>query len=120
MTTSIDPRLHQPPAAKASGMDFVYSPRFRSILSQAVVLLLLLWGVYEMVANTQANLTKLNKNFGFDFLTNAAGFDLSTSLIPFSSNSSYASALIAGFWNTVLVSVLGMIVSTVVDRKSVV
>jgi general L-amino acid transport system permease protein len=114
MTVSSDPRVSEPPAAKTSGMDFVYSPRFRSAVSQAVVMALLLWGLYEMVVNTQANLAKLNKNFGFDFLTKSAGFDLSTSLIPFSSNSSYATALIAGFWNTVLVSLLGMIVSTVV------
>ncbi len=113
MTVSNDPRLSVPLAAESSWLDFLYSPRFRSFVSQTVVLALLLWGLYEMVANTQANLAKLNKNFGFDFLTNAAGFDLSTSLIPYSSNSSYATALIAGFWNTVLVSVLGMIVSTV-------
>ncbi len=113
MTISSDPGIQKAPAATADGFDFVYSPRFRALVSQTVVVLLLLWGLYEMVANTQANLAKLNKNFGFDFLTNAAGFDLSTTLIPFSSNSSYATALIAGFWNTVLVSVLGMIVSTV-------
>jgi general L-amino acid transport system permease protein len=113
MTISTDPRLDAPPVAKAGGFDFIYSPRFRSLVSQAVVMALLLWGVYEMVVNTQANLAKLNKNFGFDFLSQAAGFDLSTSLIPFSSNSSYGTALIAGFWNTVLVSVLGMFVSTV-------
>jgi general L-amino acid transport system permease protein len=114
MTVSSDPRLSESPAAKTNGMDFIYSPRFRSVLSQAIVMALLLWGLYEMVVNTQANLAKLNKNFGFDFLTKSAGFDLSTSLIPFSSNSSYYTALVAGFWNTVLVSVLGMIVSTVV------
>ncbi len=95
-------------------MDFLYSPRLRAIVSQAVVVLLLLWGLYEIVVNTQANLRKLNQNFGFDFLGKASGFDLSTSLIPYSSNSSYSTALIAGFWNTVLVSILGMIVSTVI------
>jgi general L-amino acid transport system permease protein len=114
MTITSDPRLDAPPIATAGGFDFVYSPRIRSIVSQAVVLALLLWGLYEMVVNTQANLAKLNQNFGFDFLGKASGFDLSTSLIPYSSNSSYATALIAGFWNTVLVSVLGMIISTVV------
>jgi general L-amino acid transport system permease protein len=113
MTVLNDPHLDETLAAESNWLDFLYSPRFRSFLSQAVVLALLLWGLYEMVVNTQANLAKLNKNFGFDFLSNAAGFDLSTSLIPFSSNSSYGTALIAGFWNTVLVSVLGMIVSTV-------
>jgi general L-amino acid transport system permease protein len=114
MTSSSDPRLGVPPAATVGGFDFIYSPRFRSLVSQAVVLGLLLWGLYEMVVNTRANLAKLNQNFGFDFLNKASGFDISTSLIPFSSNSNYATALLAGFWNTVLVSVLGMIVSTVV------
>jgi general L-amino acid transport system permease protein len=112
MTISSDPRLGAPLAAKAGGFDFIYSPRFRSLVSQAIVLALLLWGVYEMIVNTRANLAKLNQNFGFDFLTKAAGFDISTSLIPFSSTSSYMTALIAGFWNTVLVSILGMIFST--------
>ena len=113
MTISADPRLDHPPA-KTGATDFIYSPRFRAIASQLVVVLLLLWGLYEVVANTQANLRKLNQTFGYDFLGRASGFDLSTSLIPFSSNSSYSTALIAGFWNTVLVSVLGMIVSTLI------
>jgi general L-amino acid transport system permease protein len=106
MTVAIDPKL-QPGA-----LDFLYSPRFRSIASQALVVILLLWGLYEIVGNTQANLRKLNQNFGYDFLGKASGFDFSTSLIPYSSNSSYATALWAGLWNTVLVSVLGMLVST--------
>ena len=112
MSDSPDQRFSSAPPGTGSAMDFFYSPRFRAIASQVVVALLLLWGLYVIVGNTQANLSKFNKNFGFDFLGKASGFDLSTSLIPYSSNSSYATALIAGFWNTVLVSVLGMIVST--------
>ena len=111
MTTS-DPRTSSVALPK-SGIDFIYSPRFRSIFTQAIVVALLLWGFYEIVQNTQANLKKLNQNFGYDFLGKASGFDLSTSLIPYSSSSSYGTVLIAGFWNTVLVSVLGMIISTV-------
>ena len=111
MTTS-DPRASSVPPTKSS-LDFFYSPRFRSIFTQAIVVALLLWGFYEIVQNTQANLKKLNQNFGYDFLGKASGFDLSTSLIPYSSSSSYGTVLIAGFWNTVLVSVLGMIISTV-------
>ena len=112
MTQAADPRIEIKPALQAGRFDFLYLPRFRALASQALVVVLLLWGLYEIVLNTRANLAKLNQNFGFDFLNRAAGFDFSTSLIPFSSNSSYATALVAGFWNTVLVSVLGMIVST--------
>lgn len=82
-------------------------------MAQALVVALVLWGLYEVVVNTQANLKRLNQNFGFDFLGRAAGFDLSTSLLPYSSNSSYGRALLVGFWNTALVAVIGIALATV-------
>jgi general L-amino acid transport system permease protein len=100
-----------PPAPGAGG--WLYDPRVRGWVAQAIVVALLLWGVYEIVVNTQANLKRLNQNFGFDFLGRAAGFDLSTSLLPYSSNSSYGRALLVGFWNTALVSVIGILLATV-------
>jgi general L-amino acid transport system permease protein len=94
-------------------MDFLYNPKFRGYLSQFIVLALLAWGLYEIVANTQANLLKLNQNFGFDFLNKAAGFDLSTSLISYTSNSSFSRAMLAGFYNTALVAILGIFLTTI-------
>ncbi len=91
---------------------WLYSPKVRGLLSQVIVVALLLWGLYLIVFNTQANLAKLNKSFGFDFLSQSAGFDIITSLIPYSSSSSYGAAILVGFWNTLLVSVLGIIVAT--------
>ncbi|MCA0434206.1 MAG: amino acid ABC transporter permease [Proteobacteria bacterium] len=95
------------------GFDWLYSPRLRGIASQLLVVALLLWGLYEIAANTQANLKKLNQNFGFEFLNQAAGFDLSTSLLYYSSNSSFGRALIVGFWNTVLVAIVGIVLATI-------
>ncbi len=103
-----------PPPASAGGLAWFYSPTFRGYASQAIVVLLLLWGLYEIVGNTQANLKKLNQNFGFDFLTQAAGFDLSTSLIGYSSNSTYGRAIVVGLLNTILVAVLGIIFATII------
>ena len=97
-----------------SGKDWLYSPKFRGIASQLVVLMLLAGGLYWIVANTQANLVKLNQNFGFDFLNKASGFDLSTSLIQYSSDSTFSRALLAGFYNTALVSILGIIFATII------
>ncbi len=94
-------------------MDWLYDPRLRGIASQIVVLLLIAWGLYEIVANTQANLVKLNQNFGFDFLGKAAGFDLSTSLVFYSSNSTYGRALQVGFYNTALVALIGIFFTTI-------
>ena len=99
-------------APKGSGLDWLYNPKLRGIVSQVIVLALLAWGLYWIVANTQANLVKLNQNFGFDFLGKAAGFDLSTSLIAYSSSSNFGRALLAGFYNTALVSIVGIVFAT--------
>ncbi len=96
------------------GVDLLYSPKLRGIVSQLIVLLLLAGGIYWIVTNTQANLVKLNQNFGFDFLNKASGFDLSTSLIQYSSDSTFSRALLAGFYNTALVSILGIIFATII------
>ena len=99
-------------APKGSGLDWLYNPKLRGIVSQVIVLALLAWGLYWIVANTQANLVKLNQNFGFDFLGKAAGFDLSTSLIEYSSSSNFGRAMLAGFYNTALVSIVGIVFAT--------
>jgi general L-amino acid transport system permease protein len=103
-----------PPPASAGGMAWFYSPKVRGIASQVIVVLLLAWGLYEIVGNTQANLKKLNQNFGFDFLTQASGFDLSSSLIEYSSSSTYGRALFVGLLNTVVVAILGIIFATII------
>ncbi len=92
----------------------LHSPKLRGIASQIIVLTVLAAGLYWIIANTQANLVKLNQNFGFDFLGRAAGFDLSTSLIEYSSNSTFARSLLVGFFNTALVSVLGIVFATII------
>jgi general L-amino acid transport system permease protein len=112
MTLQSDDQRYSSSAPSSSGTDWLYSPKLRATLSQLIVLALLAWGLYTIVANTQANLVKLNQNFGFDFLGRASGFDLSTSLIEYSSNSTFSKALFAGFYNTALVSVLGIIFAT--------
>ncbi len=101
------------PAPSQDGGSWLYDAKLRGIVSQIVVVLLLAWGLYVIVANTQANLSKLNQSFGFDFLTRASGFDLSFSLFEYSSSSSYGRALLVGFWNMVLVSLIGIVLTTI-------
>ncbi len=107
-----DNRTHSPPPS-GSSESWIYDPKLRGILSQIIVVALLAWGAYEIIANTQANLKKLNQSFGFDFLSQASGFDLSTALVYFSSNSTYGRALWVGFLNTVLVAVVGIFLTTI-------
>ncbi|MBL8791540.1 MAG: amino acid ABC transporter permease [Rhizobiales bacterium] len=107
-----DNRTVSPPPTEARG-SWIYDPKLRGILSQVIVVALLLWGFYEIIANTQANLKKLNQSFGFDFLSQASGFDLSTALVYFSSSSTYGRALWVGFLNTALVAVTGIFLTTI-------
>ena len=114
MTVKAKQSASAPPPSSAGGVRWFYDPKIRGYASQVIVVLLLLWGLYEIIGNTQANLKKLNQNFGFDFLTQAAGFDLSTSLIEYSSSSTYGRAIVAGLLNTILVAVLGIIFATII------
>ena len=114
MTQQLDDQRYTSSGPIGSGKDWLYSPKLRGIASQLIVLMLLAGGLYWIVANTQANLVKLNQNFGFDFLGRAAGFDLSTSLIEYSSNSTFGRSLLVGFYNTALVSILGIIFATII------
>jgi general L-amino acid transport system permease protein len=50
---------------------------------------------------------------GFDFLWRRAGFEVSFSLIPYSGEKNYARALMVGFFNTLLVSAVGIVLASV-------
>lgn len=93
---------------------FWNDPKVRALATQVLLLLLLVWFAYEIVANTLANLARLNKGFGFDFLRQSAGFDIIQSLIDYSSSSSYGRAILVGFLNTLMVAVLGIVSATVI------
>ena len=114
MTALTPPTKSASPPASAAGLAWFYDPKVRGYASQIIVVALLLWGLYEIIGNTQANLKKLNQNFGFDFLTQASGFDLSSSLIDYSSSSTYGRAIVAGLLNTVIVAVLGIFFATII------
>ena len=89
-------------------------PKTRSILFQALLVIVLLFLGYEIVSNTIANLQRLNKDFGFDFLKRTAGFDIIQTLVPYTSASNFGTALYVGFLNTVLISVLSIIAATII------
>ena len=106
--------MSKPPSEPLSLSALFYSAKLRGLLSQAVVLLLLGWGLYTIISNTQTNLHRSNQNFGFDFLRQAAGFDVLSSLISYTSSSTYGRALLVGFWNTLLVAAIGIVLATTI------
>lgn len=97
--------------AKAS---LIYDPKVRGIVFQVVLLGLLTFGIWWIVGNTIENLRRSNMSTGFEFLRGRAGFDLGFSLIPYSSDSNYFRALVAGVLNTALVAVTGIFAATLI------
>ncbi|ANF56681.1 amino acid ABC transporter permease [Halotalea alkalilenta] len=89
-------------------------PQVRSLVIQTVLLIALVGIIMLMIHNTMANLQARGINTGFAFLDYRAGFSIAQTLNDYSSNSSYGDAFLAGLYNTLLVSILGIIASTVV------
>lgn len=91
----------------------VYDPSVRSAFFQVLLVLALLFLAYELVSNTAENLRKQNIASGFGFLSQTAGFDVSQSLVPYTSKSTYGAAFFVGLTNTLLVALLGIAFATV-------
>lgn len=68
---------------------------------------------YYLFSNTQANLARQSIATGFDFLEKEASFEISESLIGYSAADTYARALLVGVLNTLKVSFIGIILTTI-------
>ncbi len=106
--------MHRDVSAKRSWLDPIYDPKIRGVVFQALLVIALGFLAYEIVTNTIANLKRQNIASGFDFLARTAGFEVSQSVIPYTSTSSYARAFAVGLTNTLLVAALGIAIATVV------
>ena len=88
-------------------------PKYRAIFFQIILLLGLGFFLYTIVENTLANMHARGISTGFAFMKEKAGFDILMSLIPFDSDSTYGRTFIVGVLNTLLVTGLGIIFSTI-------
>jgi general L-amino acid transport system permease protein len=85
----------------------------RGIAAQALVAIIIIGLVAWFASNTIENLQRLNIASGFGFLWNRAGFDISQTLIPYTSDSTYGRAFFVGLLNTLLVAFVGIILATI-------
>lgn len=92
---------------------FYNDPIIRGYIYQVLIILLVAAGFYWLVTNAIVNLRAQGKTFGFDFLWNTAGFDISFKLIPYTRESTYFDVFKVGLLNTLLVAVIGIVLSTV-------
>ncbi len=89
-------------------------PRFRAIVTQVVVVLVLVGFAIFIINNTLINLQRLGIATGFEFLRTPAGYDIATSLIAYDATMTHGRVFWVGLLNTVLVAVLGCFCATLI------
>jgi len=90
------------------------NPTLRSIAYQVALCLAVGFLGYEAITNAAENLARARIATGFGFWNTNAGFDISQTLIEYSSHSStYGRAFWVGLLNTLLVAGLGIVFATV-------
>jgi len=87
--------------------------RVLRIAAQLLVVLIVISIIAFMAANFATATAERGLGFGFSFLGRQAGFDISESLIPYSSTDTYSTAFIVGLLNTLFVSAVGIVLATI-------
>ena len=85
----------------------------RAVLLQIFVIAAVFGAFGWLLSNLVTNFAALNKNFGFDFLFQPAGYDINQRLIEYTNRSTHIRAAFVGLLNTALVAVVGIILATI-------
>jgi general L-amino acid transport system permease protein len=86
----------------------------KRLIPQVLTLLFIVLLISYFTFNAQVNMDNRGIAFGFGFLTQEASFDIGFSLIDYDGSRSYARAFLVGLLNTLLVSVIGIIIATLI------
>ena len=85
----------------------------RAVLFQILIVVLVLAAGWYLIHNTLTNLESRKIATGFSFLTREAGFSIGETLVPYSAADTYARAIWVGIVNTLVISVIGIILATI-------
>lgn len=88
--------------------------RFLKILAQLAFIFVLVLVALYFYRNVTTNLARQGLTVGYGFMRNPASFDIGESYIPYNASDTYARALLVGFVNTLVVSGVGIILTTIV------
>ena len=88
--------------------------KIRKIIPQLATLLFIILVFGFFTINAQMNMANRGIDFGYGFLTQESSFDVQFSLIEYDGSHSYARAYLVGLLNTLLVSFIGIIFSTII------
>jgi general L-amino acid transport system permease protein len=94
------------------GGSFWTDPAVRAWAFQIIAVVAVVALGWFLFDNTQANLEKRGITSGFAFLDNSAGFGIAQHLIPYQESNTYGRVFVVGLLNTLLVSVIGIVLAT--------
>ena len=95
-------------------VSLLYNPALRSAVYQVVTLVVIIAAIWYAWHNVVQNLARANMTAGFGVLNSRAGFDITQTLIAYSSDSTYFRALQVGLINTLVIAAAGVVTATVV------
>src|SRR5437763_3776026 len=96
-------------------VSLLYDPKVRSIAYQVILCAVIVFLAYSAVKNAADNLARAKIASGFGFWNQTAGFDISQTLIQYSSQAgTYGRAFWVGLLNTLLVAAIGIVLATIV------
>ncbi len=87
--------------------------KIKKLIPQIITLLVIILIFGFFTYNAQINMDNRGIEFGYGFLKQESSFDVQFSLIEYDGSHSYARAYLVGLLNTLLVSFIGIIFSTV-------
>jgi general L-amino acid transport system permease protein len=88
--------------------------RFLNILAQVIFIIVLALAASYLYFNITANLARQGLTMGYEFMKNPASFGIGESFIPYDPSKTYGRALLVGLVNTLVVSALGIVLTTIV------
>jgi general L-amino acid transport system permease protein len=91
----------------------IRNPRVRGVVYQVVLCAVIAFLAWSAIRNATENLARAKIASGFGFWNVTAGFDISQTLIDYSTTSTYGRAFWVGLLNTLLVAGLGVIFATI-------
>jgi len=98
---------------RPTAVPFWRDVRVLAILSQIAFVLVLAAFAGFLFANLSTAMRQRGLVAGFDYLRNESGFEIGEGLIPYRPTDTYGRAYIVGLLNTLSVSVIGIILSTI-------
>ena len=101
-----------PPIKQQAAVPFWRDVRVLGVIGQLVVTALVLLGVAWLINNFITNAENQGLQVGFDFMNTTAAFDIAEG-IDYASTDTFGRALWVGIVNTIRVSLLGIILTTI-------